>query len=140
MSTEIDGVIVDTIMLIDDSEADNYFHRLVIEEAGVAKSVETCFNAKMALQEIEAAMAGNRPLPDLIFLDINMPGIDGWEFLQRYTNLVPPKQRSAVVVMLSTSVNPADKERAAEIDCVRGYCSKPLEDVNLRELVGQYFK
>lgn len=126
------------IMLVDDSEADNYFHKLVIEESGLAVEVEDCIEAEKALADLQRAKAGERPMPDLILLDINMPRVDGWQFLDGYADLIPPEARVPVVVMLSTSANPQDRERADGIPHVRGYVSKPLTAEEITQIVNDY--
>jgi len=129
---------VKRIMLVDDSEADNYFHKLVIEESGIEVEVEDCLEAVEALRRLEMAMRGERPLPDLIFLDINMPAVDGWEFLNRYAEIVPVDALIPVVVMLSTSMNPADRTKAESLPVVSGYCTKPLTDEGIAKIVAEH--
>jgi CheY-like chemotaxis protein len=79
------------------------------------------------------------PQPDLIFLDINMPVMDGWEFMQVYHKLDENKKGNKVIVMLTTSINPDDKLKASLISEITDFKSKPLFPDNLEELVKKYF-
>ena len=75
------------IMLVDDNESDNFFHQLTIENSNCAEKI-ICFNmAKDALAYLENNQAPIYVQPDIIFLDINMPGMNGWEFLEAYEKL-----------------------------------------------------
>ena len=123
------------IVLIDDNEADNYFHKRAILEAKCAEQV-ICFDmANEALEEIRSA----RISPNLIFLDINMPGMDGWEFLEEYARLPEAITRAVVVVMLTTSLNPEDKKQAETLTKLAAYCQKPLTAAKVVEIVQKHF-
>ncbi|EIF44859.1 response regulator receiver [gamma proteobacterium BDW918] len=130
---------LEKIILIDDSGADNYYHQMIVEKAKVCKMVTAYDHAGDALNMLGDAVKNKQRLPDLIFLDINMPVIDGWEFLNRYEGIVPQDLRHPVIIILSTSVNPSDHERAESRPSVTAYCSKPLSADKLRDIVDQYF-
>ena len=72
-------------------------------------------------------------IPDLIFLDINMPVMDGWEFLEAFSKLTYDKNIS--VIILTSSINPEDKERAKTYDVVKGFMSKPLTGDKLDQVL-----
>ena len=124
------------ILLIDDNEADNYFHKIVIEEMNITERIEVALDGVEALNFLNQE---NETPPELIFLDINMPRIDGWEFLERYKGLSLKQERSIIIIMLSTSYNPKDIEKARQIEEVSGFKVKPLTEEMLTEILEKYF-
>lgn len=125
------------ILLVDDNEADNYLHKLIISEAEVAESVVDQPDGKTALEYLEKG-ADQLP-PDLIFLDINMPRMNGWEFLEAYAQLPDELQSAVVIVMLTTSVFSKDRERAERLPNFSGFLSKPLTEEDLLKVIQQHF-
>jgi len=111
------------IMLIDDDDDDNYFHRLIINEMNITEYVEIALNGEDALSFLKKE---NQISPDIIFLDINMPKMNGWEFMAAYKELRADQKAKVVVVMLTTSENPEDKKRAGQFPDIIGFNSKPL--------------
>lgn len=125
------------ILLIDDNEADNYLHRLIISEAGVAEHIVDQPDGIKALEYLKAEAEGQ--LPDLIFLDINMPRMNGWEFLEAYSQLPAVKQSAIVVIMLTTSVFQKDRERAEQLPNFSGFLTKPLTEEDLLGVLREHF-
>ena len=127
---------VNCIMLIDDNKIDNFFHERVIKKNNAAKTII----AKESGQEaLEYLMSGDEQIqPDVIFLDINMPGMNGWEFLEHYKELDKKHQTAMVVVMLSTSENPDDQARASTHGILSDYKSKPLTKEMLEDILSAY--
>jgi CheY-like chemotaxis protein len=126
------------IFLIDDDYPTNYFHRIIIEEVDCAEEIVICQSGQEALSQLTDRMELGQPTPDLIFLDINMPGMTGWEFLERYQNL-PTKAHGKVLVVLTTSLNPDDEKKAHLLDGVDGFRRKPLSGEMLTDLMQEYF-
>ena len=112
-----------TVMLIDDSEADLLFSGIIVSRSGVCDDVLEFDCARDALAHLQQPGADD---VDMILLDINMPGMDGFQFLQAYQQLQRAHQARAVVVMLTSSPDPRDREQAESFDCVRGYVVKPI--------------
>lgn len=110
-------------MVVDDSEADLLFARIVLERAEAGFEVLPFESAREALAHLQDPAAG--PV-DVVLLDINMPGMNGFEFLDAFDRLPPAQRRSAVVVMLTSSPDPGDRERALAHPGVRGYITKPM--------------
>jgi CheY-like chemotaxis protein len=124
------------IMLIDDSAADNRYHKMVLEGMNIANRVEVANDCLEAIQFLETK---NQDLPDLIFLDLNMPKMNGWEFLDTYKQLGIGTNSKPIVTILTTSENPADQKRANDIDEVKGFFVKPLSEDSLNEIIERYF-
>ena len=98
---------VNCVLLVDDDDATNYIHQHVIREINFAKHIIVAKNGREALTYL--TRKNDYIKPDIIFLDINMPVMDGWEFLEEYKELEEELKSEMMVVMLSTSLNPADK-------------------------------
>ncbi len=126
-------------MLIDDDFPTNLYHQLVIEEGDFAERIIVMQNAIEALAYLNGAFDLERPKPDLIFLDINMPRMNGWEFLEQYKNLPAERRADNVIVMLSTSANPDDIQRAEENEFVNEYHDKPLTEILLERIIAKYW-
>lgn len=130
------------ILLIDDNTDDNYLHRRRIKKADAAERVEVCLDGKEALdflKRMHATSEHDLPHPDLIFLDINMPLMNGWEFLDEYDKLPAEMKGNPVIIMLSTSPNHNDKERAMSYSVVQEYRVKPLSEDMLWAILTKYF-
>lgn len=112
------------VMVIDDSDADLLFTQIVLERCGEAWQVLPFEGAREALGFL--AREGS-PAVDLILLDINMPAMNGFEFLDAYEQLRLEHRAQAVVVMLTSSPDPGDRARALAFASVRGYVEKPID-------------
>lgn len=115
------------ILLIDDDEATNFYHTIILEEENIGVHIQSVKSAKEGLDFLLGkGIYENSPQPGLIFLDINMPGKNGWDFLVEYDELSKDIQDRAVVTILTTSINPDDREKAAAIPAVKEFVNKPL--------------
>lgn len=119
------------VMLIDDEEADNFLHKKIILRSKLVEDVCVFEKAQDALQFLSA----NDELPDLIFLDINMPDLDGWEFLERYKALGLTDKENIQIVILSTSLNPEDRSRAIAHPNVTAFEEKPHSIEGIEDLI-----
>ncbi len=139
--TKIEGL--DCILLVDDDNATNYYHNLVITHSGVDTHVQIATNAQQALDflknEGEFACKSTFPKPGLILLDINMPGMSGWDFMSQYKFLPEYQKGKIVVAMLTTSLNPDDERRALENKEIFQLINKPLTEEKLLETLKEGF-
>lgn len=126
---------LDNILLIDDNEATNFLHKLIIEESGYSKRVTVINNGVDALEYLKNVDALEYVKPEIIFLDINMPGMNGWEFLEEYEKFQNELKVKSLIVMLTTSINPNDIKKAKLLNLVDGFKSKPLTLKMLEELI-----
>lgn len=124
------------IILIDDDEPTNYLHELIIEESNCTDEVMTFASAEKALEYFESRRIESFFSHQLIFLDINMPRMDGWEFLERFEKLGKSNLGNYKIIMLTTSVNPDDKQKATQHFNVSGFYNKPLTEELLEKLMG----
>lgn len=130
------------VLLIDDDEPTNFLNRLIIEESGFADKVKTIENGREALSylnRVKEADPSSHLKPDLIFLDINMPAMNGWEFIDKYEKLEDHRKSKAVIVMLTTSLNPDDENKAKKSDVISGFCHKPLTPEAFEMIIAEHF-
>ena len=127
-----------SVLLIDDSIPINYFHKIIVEKSGVALNCIAVNNGQEALDYLQIKKDAQERLPELIFVDINMPGINGWEFLEKFRANHKSILKEVVTVMLTTSINPDDKEKSKRLN-VPNYFPKPLTVKVLEDLYDSYF-
>ena len=132
------------ILVIDDDEPTNFFTRIILEEADCCNHIKTVQSGQEALDyqaqsEKPGADPNLYPSPDLIFLDINMPAMNGWEFLDEYRNLSIAPQHKIIMVMLTTSLFPEDKAKAGRSPEISGFENKPLTLDKLERILKTYF-
>ncbi len=133
---------INCILLVDDNPADNEFHKIIINDSRVCNKIQVATTGRNALDYIINSGKGDSeefPKPDLIFLDINMPGMNGFEFLAEYHKLDEKLKSKIVIIMLSTSLNPDDSERASQIQEVTEFMNKPLMSESLQQAIEKYF-
>lgn len=106
---------------------------------GISDNIHTCFSGQEALNYLKSELEGTHPQPTLIFLDINMPGMNGWEFLEEYEKLELAQKGEVVLTMLSNSIDDRDQEKAENYSTVRGYYSKPLSEDGLESILETHF-
>jgi CheY-like chemotaxis protein len=126
------------IMLIDDNRHDNFFHERVIRKSDVTRQVIVHKKASDAINHLMAHKADSSEYPELIFLDINMPGMNGWEFLEEFKKMEQEKQ-VPIIVMLTTSSNPDDLQKAKIAGSVVDFKSKPLTKEVLQEIIERHW-
>ncbi|TXC79009.1 response regulator [Luteibaculum oceani] len=130
---------LDRILLVDDSRADNFLHKTILTKAQICEQVDIAMGGQEALDYLSTPVNGVYPQPQIIFLDINMPGMNGWEFLEHYEQLPPEQKGEQIVVMLTTSLNPDDRQRAEQIESISYFENKPLLEQKIHSIVAQFF-
>ena len=131
--------MIKKLLCIDDDVTTLMLIKMVTEKASFAKEVVVAMNGKEALAYYENLL--NEPAskqadyPGLIFLDLNMPVMNGWEFLEEFVRTYLPQFPDTKVVILSSSANPVDKEKAKLYPIIIGYISKPITADLLKMLV-----
>ena len=130
---------LNTILLIDDDEATNFIHDMVIKQADVTQNIVAVQSGKDALSFLTQKQEGQHRKPELIFLDINMPGMNGWEFLEEYKKLDDEQKGGIVNVMLTTSLKPDDEAKAKSIESVKTFLHKPLSIEMIHRVIREHF-
>jgi len=124
-------VLIQRLALIDDAEFDQMLYARLIARSGLVGETLNFLSAEEALDYFQSAKA--KPV-DAVLLDINMPGMSGFEFLDAITKAKLSTFTDVVVVMLTTSLDPSDLNRAKSYELVRDYINKPLEEKHLRQI------
>lgn len=141
----IDINIISNILLVDDDPTSLFLQQHLLKDVCNYKGlIHECHNGKMALDYIEnkgefASNGKTYPKPELILLDINMPVMNGFEFLDAYTNLPTELRGGIVISMLTSSLNQMDKDKAKKYEDVSDFITKPITKEQLLEIVEKHF-
>lgn len=128
-----------SVLLVDDSEADNFLHRRAIERSGLVADVVVQPDGEAALDFLRTCAESGQPLPELVLVDINMPRMTGWEFLDDYADLPSEIREQSVLYVVSGTLNPADHARAEASPVVAGFRQKSLTREMLSDIVNVHF-
>lgn len=122
------------ICLIDDDQIYTFGFKKLINLKGLNSQVTSFSDANQALNWLKNVFNRSN-LPDVIFLDINMPGMDGWEFMHEFAELKSQLGKKITVYMLSSSIDLNDIYRAKNILDIEDYIFKPVNEHQLREIL-----
>jgi CheY-like chemotaxis protein len=122
---------IDTICVIDDDAIYQMTFGKEVEKSGLVNKVLVFSDGEKAIEFFQDLSHSPEELPGVIFLDINMPVMDGWDFIEEYALLKAKLPRKITVYMVSSSINPIDLERAKNINEISDYLVKPITKDNL---------
>lgn len=124
-----------SILLVDDDEINNFISIKLIKKALLNTTITACLNGKFAIDQL-LEISHNDPskLPDYILLDINMPIMNGWEFLEEYEKFKIDPQHKTKIFIISSSVFSNDISKAKSYPLVKDFISKPLNIEKITEL------
>ncbi len=114
------------IAIVDDDEIYRYVILRTMQTSDISIKNLVFTNGEQALHFIVDNLGNQSELPDVILLDMNMPVMDGFEFMTSYSSLVPKISKKIIVIMISSSINPSDIQRAKSIQGISNYMAKPI--------------
>lgn len=121
------------LLVIDDDDINIFIISKIVEKTGYDVEICAKHNGQLAIDYIKELVSNNKPLPQLVLIDINMPILNGWEFIEAYEALGLEVNND--MYMLSSSVYENDIEKAKSYKSVKGFISKPLSIDRLKELL-----
>lgn len=129
------------VLLVDDDPATNFLNKRLLTRMEVTEAISICLNGVEALDYLKKSdqHSAEYPTPDLILLDLNMPLMNGWEFLKAYRELPQERREIAIVIMLTTSLRPEDFARAESMPEVHSMMNKPLNKEQVEEILATLF-
>lgn len=120
------------VLLVDDDLIFNFLSTKMLERMGFIGHIDTALNGQQALKLFNDYFIKIKVLPDIILLDLNMPIMDGFEFIEAFRNLNLPGKDKVRIIIVSSSQNPDDMARARQLGVIQ-YLDKPLNEETLRK-------
>ncbi len=125
--------------IIDDDPIFLFYMQRIMNSLHVFEDIKNYTNGKKALKDIKKAFPiNNTIIPDIIFLDLNMPVMDGWQFLDEIRKI--EKRKEIVIYIVTSSVDPIDREKATSYEFVEDYIVKPVKADNLKNVISEYLE
>jgi CheY-like chemotaxis protein len=122
------------VLVIDDSEIDAFITSRILEQCRFANDIRCVASAQEGLDLLKEASDRNEELPSHLFLDIDMPGINGFQFLEAFRELPQFIIAATRIIVLSSSIHPSDIRQANDNPLVECYLNKPLQEEDVRRL------
>ncbi|MCD6011678.1 MAG: cheB 1 [Flavipsychrobacter sp.] len=123
-----------TVMVVDDNEVDLFVAEFVLQKNSFSKKIVCVPSAMDALDYLKENENNPDDLPELIFLDINMPLMSGFDFLEEYAKLSDNIKKHCIIMMLTTSLNENDRKKAEENRYVFSFMNKPLDQHKIEDI------
>jgi len=127
-------------MLVDDDQTTNFLNQLLLKKLAITDQILVAQDGQAALELLEQhCMTLTSTCPSLILLDVNMPGMNGIQFLEAFQQLSIAQQHTIIIVMLTTSLHPRDVERVQQLH-INGFLNKPLTREKINDLLRTHFQ
>jgi CheY-like chemotaxis protein len=123
------------LMLIEDDEIFVFITLKIIKKADFDGELKVFGNGKDAIEYLESIVGNEELLPEIIFLDLSMPILDGWGFLDEFLILKPKLKKKITIYIVTSSVSPHDVQRAKNISIVSDFIVKPISKERFIEII-----
>ncbi|MEE2773196.1 MAG: response regulator [Bacteroidota bacterium] len=127
---------IDIACIIDDDPVFVFGTKKIMELANFSSSIMVFHNGHEALQNLKPIIEKGENIPEVILLDLNMPIMDGWEFLDEFIEI--PTSKQITIYIVTSSVDPADSKRAEKYDNVSNYLVKPIRSEDLKSILENF--
>ncbi|WP_421806604.1 response regulator [Flagellimonas sp.] len=125
------------VFVVDDDDIYQFTIKVTLRSIPAVQSTNTFSDGAEALEYIVVHQNEQDKLPDIIFLDINMPVMDGFQFMEEFVELLPSLQKSIKVYMVSSSMDPKDIKKAKRFEEISDYLIKPLNSKDIKEIIAK---
>lgn len=124
-----------TLILVDDDEIIVYLTKRIIAQTNLVELINVFGNGKDAIDYLKENLNNPDLFPEIIFLDLFMPIMDGWGFLEEYIKIKPKTDKPTTIYIITSSVSPEDIIKAKSYSVVTDYIIKPIDKQNLIEIL-----
>lgn len=124
---------IDLAYIIDDDEIIIYLTGALLQKEEFCNRTETFTDGLQAIKRLKLAIEQGEKMPEMILFDLNMPVMDGWEFVEEYLKL--PIAKQIPLFVFTSSINPADKEKSFSYSSIKGFIQKPLTKQKLDKIL-----
>ncbi len=119
------------VLLVDDDQISNLLNKKTLQRVGMVNEVHTALNGEEAITLLNDYFQGSLPMPDIILLDLNMPIMDGFSFIEAFNKLQLPDKDKVRIIIVTSSQSPTDIDRAKSLGIVH-FLTKPITENSLR--------
>lgn len=131
---------IDLACIVEDDPMHLFITKKYIELSGFVEKILVCKNGKEAYDTLKAMFLNSETLPEIIFLDLNMPIWDGWQFLDEFTKIPIPTNQRITIYILTSSNNEEDFKKAKKYSLNSNYLVKPIEQDQLKDILSEFVK
>ena len=121
--------------IVDDDEIILYLAEKIIKKSDFSEKLEKFSNGKSALERLKFSLKVGENVPDVIMFDLNMPEMNGWEFIKQLNAIFEEENVHIPTFIFTSSIDPADLERSYSFSNVKGYIPKPLTTIKLDKIL-----